>query len=76
MSVAQRRTVERLLTLALERGAIRYGDFTLSSGRRGSCYCDGRLLGLHPEGVRTFWVVRCCWPMLGADPVAVAMASW
>ena len=29
-----RTTVKRLLDLALERGAIKYGDFTLTSGRR------------------------------------------
>ena len=50
MSVTQTQTVARLLALALERGAIRYGDFTLSSGRRSSYYFDGRLLSLDPEG--------------------------
>ena len=30
------KTVERLLELALERGALKYGDFTLSSGKKSS----------------------------------------
>ena len=41
---------ERLLRLALQRGALRYGDFTLSSGQKSRYYFDGRLLSLDPEG--------------------------
>jgi len=37
-------TVDRLLELALERGAIKYGDFTLTSGKKSSYYFDGRRL--------------------------------
>ena len=43
-------TLDRLLALALERGAIKYGDFTLTSGKKSSYYFDGRLLSLDPEG--------------------------
>ena len=50
MTTNQQRMVNRLLELALERGAIRYGEFTLSSGRKSSYYFDGRLLSLDPEG--------------------------
>ena len=80
---------ERLLALALERGAIRYGDFTLSSGRRSAYYFDGRLLSLDPEGA---WLLGNALlplladagaaaiggPTLGADPIVAAtvMASW
>ena len=39
-----------MLELALERGALRYGNFTLSSGLRTSYYMDGRILTLDPEG--------------------------
>ena len=80
---------ERLLELALERGAIRYGDFTLSSGRKSSYYFDGRLLSLDPEGAHLIGhallpllaeagVVAVGGPTLGADPIvaAAAMASW
>ena len=85
----QRALRERLLALALERGAIRYGDFTLSSGRRSSYYFDGRLLSLDPEGahllgnallplLRDAGVSAVGGPTLGADPIvaAAAMASW
>ena len=43
-------TLKRLLKLALDRGAIKYGDFTLSSGKKSRYYFDGRLLSLDPEG--------------------------
>ena len=79
----------RLLELALERGAIRYGDFTLSSGRKSSYYFDGRLLSLDPEGAYLLGhallplltdagVEAVGGPTLGADPIvaAVATASW
>lgn len=81
--------VDRLLALALERGAIRYGDFTLSSGRQSSYYFDGRLLSLDPEGAHLLGeallpllldagVAAIGGPTLGADPIvaAVASASW
>lgn len=79
----------RLLELALERGAIRYGDFTLSSGRKSSYYFDGRLISLDPEGAHLIGnallplladagVDAIGGPTLGADPIvtAAAMASW
>ena len=85
----QRARRERLLALALERGAIRYGDFTLSSGRRSAYYFDGRLLSLDPEGAHLLGnallpllaearVSAVGGPTLGADPIvaAAAMASW
>ena len=81
--------VERLLEIALERGAIRYGDFTLSSGRKSAYYFDGRLLSLDPEGayllghvllplIADAGVDAIGGPTLGADPIvtAVATASW
>ena len=81
--------IVRLLDLALERGAIRYGDFTLSSGRKSTYYFDGRLLSLDPEGAYLLGhallplltgagVSAVGGPTLGADPIvaAVATASW
>ena len=80
--------VERLLDLALERGAIKYGDFTLTSGKKSSYYFDARLLSLDPEGAHL--ISSALVPMLqaakveavggttlGADPIvaAVALAS-
>lgn len=81
-------TVDRLLELALERGAIKYGDFTLTSGKKSSYYFDGRLLSLDPEG--SHLIAQALIPLLqqagakavggttlGADPMvaAVALAS-
>jgi orotate phosphoribosyltransferase len=78
-------TVERLLQLALDRGALRYGDFTLSSGRKSRYYFDGRLLSLDPEGallignallplVRQAGAEAVGGPTLAADPVVTAVA--
>ncbi len=89
MTMKHREMVNRLLQLALERGAIRYGDFTLSSGRKSTYYFDGRLLSLDPEGAYLLGhallpllshadVSAVGGPTLGADPIvaAVASASW
>lgn len=80
---------ERLLQLAEERGALKYGDFILSSGQRSSYYFDGRLLSLDPEGayfigkailpiVKASGCQALGGPTLGADPIvaAVALASF
>ena len=76
-------TLDRLLALALERGAIKYGDFTLTSGKKSSYYFDGRLLSLDPEGA--YLISQAIIPLLeqagaqavggttlGADPMAVS----
>jgi len=42
--------VERILARATELGALRTGEFTLTSGRKSSYYFDGRLLTMDPEG--------------------------
>ena len=89
MSNNRNEMVNRLLDLAIERGAIRYGDFTLSSGRKSAYYFDGRLLSLDPEGAYLLGhallplltdagVGAVGGPTLGADPIvaAVATASW
>jgi len=41
---------KRILEVAEEVGALRYGDFTLSSGAKSNYYFDGRLISLNPEG--------------------------
>jgi orotate phosphoribosyltransferase len=89
MNACSGASTDRLLELALERGAIRYGDFTLSSGKNSSYYFDGRLLSLDPEGAHLIGnallpllseagVGAIGGPTLGADPIvtAAAMASW
>jgi len=79
-------TLVRLLELALERGAIKYGDFTLSSGQISSYYFDGRLVTLDAEGahrVATAFLpaLRECGaqaiagPTVGADPIVGAVAA-
>ncbi|MQG32964.1 MAG: orotate phosphoribosyltransferase [SAR202 cluster bacterium] len=78
-------TVDRLLDLALERGAIKYGDFTLTSGKKSSYYFDGRLLSLDPEG--STLIAKALLPLiqqagaeaiggttLGADPIVASVA--
>ena len=55
-------TVERLLELAELRGALKYGDFTLSSGQKSTYYFDGRLLSLDPEGAHL--IARALLPLL------------
>jgi len=78
-------TRERLLELALERGALKYGEFTLSSGQKSSYYFDGRLLSLDPEGayliakalipiLREAGAQAVGGPTLGADPMVAAVA--
>jgi orotate phosphoribosyltransferase len=46
----RRKAAERLLERAKELGALKFGDFTLSSGQKSKYYFDGRLLSLDPEG--------------------------
>lgn len=43
---------ERLLERALELEALRYGEFTLTSGAKSSYYFDGRLVTTDGESVR------------------------
>lgn len=79
---------EGLLSLSLARGALKYGQFTLSSGKTSSYYFDGRLLSLDPEGamligqallplIRQAEAQAVGGPTLAADPIvtAVALAS-
>ena len=40
----------RILEIAEEVGALKYGDFVLSSGAKSNYYFDCRLISLHPEG--------------------------
>jgi len=41
----------RLISLFRER-ALKFGDFTLASGRKASYYLDGKQISLHSEGLR------------------------
>ncbi len=76
---------ERLLERALEKSALRFGEFVLTSGKKSSYYFDGRLLSLDPEGAHL--IAKALLPLLqqagaqavggttlGADPIATAVA--
>ena len=65
------RDVDRLLQVAIDRGALKYGDFTLSSGQKSGYYFDGRLLSLDPEG--SYLIGQAILPILkeaGSRPLA------
>ena len=76
---------DRLLRLALQNGAVKRGDFTLSSGHRSGFYFDGRLITLDPRGAAL--VAEALLPVIhsanagaaggpatGAYPMAAAIA--
>jgi orotate phosphoribosyltransferase len=42
---------QRLMTLLRER-ALKFGDFTLASGKKSTYYLDGKQITLHGEGLR------------------------
>jgi orotate phosphoribosyltransferase len=81
----QATTAERLLRLAIQRGALKYGDYTLSSGQKSRYYFDGRLLSLDPKGayligkailpiLKVAGARAIGGPTLGADPIVAAVA--
>ena len=62
---------EAILRLALDVGALQFGEFTLTSGETSKFYFDGRLVTLDPEG--SYRVASALYPRLiacGADAVA------
>lgn len=75
----------KLLSLAVEKGALKFGEFILSSGIKSSYYFDGRVLSLDPEGamciaqlilpiVRENGAEAIGGPALGAVPIVTAVA--
>jgi len=75
----------RLLDRALEVGALKFGEFVLSSGKKSNYYFDGRLLTLDAEGaylvgkvllplVREAGAKAIGGPTLGGDPIVAAVA--
>ena len=77
--------LERLLQVAIDRGALKYGDYVLSSGQKSRYYFDGRLLSLDPEGayllgkallpiLQEAGAAAVGGPTLGADPIVAAVA--
>ena len=74
-----------ILEAAKRLRALQFGEFTLSSGAKGTYYFDGRLLTLDPEGAslvaRAFLpiLIECgaeaiAGPTVGADPIVAAVA--
>ena len=74
-----------ILELAKERGALKFGDFVLTSGKRSRYYFDGRVLSLDTKGA--FLIGKAIFeiivkteinaiggPTLGADPIVSAVA--
>ena len=82
MSVA---LAERILDVAIERGALLFGEFRLTAGGTSPYYFDGRILALDPEGgylvakallpiVRGVGARAIAGPTLGADPIVSAVS--
>jgi len=76
---------EIVLELAKQKGALTFGEFTLSGGGTSSYYFDGRLVTLDPEGAyhvakAIIPILRECradaiaGPTLGADPIVSAVS--
>ncbi len=40
----------KLARLIIDSGALKFGDFTLASGKKSDYYIDGRIIALQPEG--------------------------
>ena len=71
--------------MALEVGALTFGDYVLSSGQRSAYYFDGRMLTLSARGaalvaeallptVRASGAQAIGGPTLGADPMVTAIS--
>ena len=76
---------QEIMDIAVERGALLFGEFKLSAGGTSSYYFDGRILSLDPEGgyavARAFMPIlkesgaqAIAGPTLGADPIVSAVS--
>lgn len=83
--VADTRAATEILELAIDKGALAFGEFRLTAGGTSSYYFDGRILTLDPEGgyrvAKAFLpIIRECGaqaiagPTLGADPIVSAVS--
>ncbi len=79
------RAASEILELAIDKGALTFGEFRLSAGGTSSYYFDGRILALDPEGgyrvaKALLPILRDCGaraiagPTLGADPIVSAVS--
>jgi len=83
--LSSRELAEQVLARAEGLGALRYGDFMLTSGLKSSYYFDGRLLTLDPVGadlisaaflraIRDAGAQAAGGPVVAAVPIAGALA--
>ena len=81
---AEQAKAKKLLNLAEDLGALKFGDFTLASGQKSKYYFDGRLLTLSPLGanligdlllpaIRKYGVSAIGGPAVGAVPLVTAI---
>ena len=62
---------QEIMDIAIDRGALTFGEFKLSAGGTSSYYFDGRILSLDPEG--SYAVAKAFLPIIresGAQAVA------
>ncbi|MCH8309726.1 MAG: orotate phosphoribosyltransferase, partial [Chloroflexi bacterium] len=76
---------QKILEMAIERGALQFGEFKLSAGGTSSYYFDGRIITLDPEGgyhvakailpiLKECRAQAIAGPTLGADPIVSAVS--
>ncbi|MDA0988116.1 MAG: orotate phosphoribosyltransferase [Chloroflexi bacterium] len=76
---------QKILELSERLGALKYGDFTLSSGAKSNYYFDGRLISLNPAGayllgkvfleeIKGQNIVAVGGPSMAAIPIVTAVA--
>ena len=76
---------DMILEIARYNGALKFGEFELSSGGKSTYYFDGRLVTLNPKGA--YYVAKAFLPLLrdakadaiagpavGADPIVASVA--
>ena len=62
---------QEIMDIAIDRGALAFGEFKLSAGGTSSYYFDGRILSLDPEG--GYAVAKALLPIIkesGAQAIA------